>query len=266
MRFVIRSTLLLTLLVTPLAQTWAGEVLDRIAESNVLRVGMSGTQPPFNVRNRDGKLIGMDVDLANLLASAMGVELDIDEMPFGSLLPALEKGELDLVMSQVTATLERNRRVAFVGPYYVSGKSILTKSTTLAAIQETGELNSESITLATLAGSTGEQFIKRRAPKVNLVLTADYDEAVRLLMNDEVDAFLADGPIVRLTQMRNPDAKLVSLRKPLTLEPIGIAVPPGDPLLLNLVQNYMRALESSGALKALHKKWFENPSWLVQLP
>ena len=89
---------------------------------------------------------------------------------------------------------------------------------------------------------------------------------LRLLMNDEGDAFLADGPIIRLTQMRNPDANLVSLRKPLSLEPIGMAVPPGDPLLLNLVQNYMRALETSGALKALHKKWFENPSWLVQLP
>lgn len=266
MRFLTRGALLLALVVAPFSSTWAGEVLDRISATNTLRVGMSGSQPPFNVKNRDGNLIGMEVDLANLLASAMGVNLEIVQKPFAELLPSLESGDIDLVMSQVTATLERNRRVAFVGPYYVSGKSILTKSTTLAEIKETKEINNESMRIATLKGSTGEQFIKRRTPKVNMVLTDNYDEAVGLLLDDKVDAFLADGPIVKLTAMRYPEAGLVGLRKPLTIEPIGIAVPPDDPLLLNLVQNYMRALEAGGGLEALHNRWFENGAWLVQLP
>jgi polar amino acid transport system substrate-binding protein len=266
MRFVKRSVLLLIVAVLPMSQAWAGDVLDRIAKTNTLRVGMSGSQPPFNVVNRDGDLIGMEVDLANLLASAMGVELKIVQKPFGELLGALEDGDVDLVMSQVTATLERNRRVAFVGPYYISGKSLLTKSSTVAAVQEAQEINQETMRIATLKGSTGENFVGRRLPKAALTPTEDYAAAVDLLLNDQVDAFLADAPIVKLTAMRYPNAGLAVLRKPLTIEPIGIAVPPNDPLLLNLVQNYVRALEASGGLEALLKKWFENAGWLTQLP
>jgi len=266
MRFVLRSVLLLALAMLPLSNSWAGEVLDRIAKTNTLRVGMTGSQPPFNVTNRDGQIIGMEVDLANVLASAMGVELDIVEMPFGDLLTSLEKGKVDLVMSQVTATLERNRRVAFVGPYYISGKSLLTKSSTLAAIQSASEINKPSMRIATLQGSTGENFVVKRMPEATLVPTKDYAVAVNLLLNDEVDVFLADGPIIKLTAMRYPNAGLAVLDKPLTIEPIGIAVSPNDPLLLNLVENYLGALEGSGGLDALLKKWFESAGWLTQLP
>lgn len=266
MKFVLRNVLLLALAMLPLSQSWAGDVLDRIAKTNTLRVGMTGSQPPFNVTNRDGKIIGMEVDLANLLASAMGVELDIVEMPFGELLSSLEDGKVDIVMSQVTATLERNRRVAFVGPYYISGKSLLTKSSTLANIQSAAEINQQTMRIATLKGSTGENFVVKRIPQATLVPTKDYASAVDLLLNDEVDVFLADGPIIELTAMRYPDAGLAVLNKPLTIEPIGIAVSPNDPLLLNLVQNYLSALEGTGGLEALLKKWFENAGWLTQLP
>ncbi len=66
--------------------------------------------------------------------------------------------------------------------------------------------------------------------------------------------------------MRWPDAGLSAAQRPLTIEPIGIAVPASDPLLLNLVENYMKALESSGALEKLEEKWFKSGGWLVQLP
>jgi polar amino acid transport system substrate-binding protein len=171
-----------------------------------------------------------------------------------------------MVISGMTATLQRNMRVAFVGPYYVSGKSMLTKSATVAAIQESGELNSKSIRIATLAGSTGEAFVKRAAPDAKLVPVQDYDEGIRELNAGNVEAFLADAPIIRLTAMRYPDAGFAQLEKPLTIEPIGIALPPNDPLLINLVENYLRALESAGGLEAMRKKWFASASWLMQLP
>jgi len=60
-----------------LQSAWAGDVLDRIAKTNTLRVGMTGTQPPFTVRNKEGELMGMDVDLAKLLANTIGVKLDL---------------------------------------------------------------------------------------------------------------------------------------------------------------------------------------------
>ena len=78
--------------------------------------------------------------------------------------------------------------------------------------------------------------------------------------------FVADASIIMLSMMRWPDAGLIAANQPLTIEPIGIAVPAEDPLLLNLVQNYMRAMEASGVLQQLNKKWFQDASWLIQLP
>lgn len=261
-------TLLTGLLVTlPFGASAAEQspVLARIAESGTLKVGMSAGQPPFNFTNREGKTIGMDVDLAGLLAVALDVELEIIDMPFGELLGALEEGEVDLVMSGMTATLPRNMRAAFVAPYHVTGKSILARSETLASLGKE-ELDKTELKVAALAGSTSEDFVKGVAPNASLVTTKDYDDAIDQLLANKVDLFVADASIIMLSMMRWPDAGLVAANQPLTIEPIGIAVPASDPLLLNLVQNYMRAMEASGVLQQLNKKWFQDGAWLVQLP
>ena len=181
---VIASIFILAMSITTVsAQGSASPVLQRIAESKTLRVGMTSEQPPFNVTNRDGKIIGMDVDLAGLLAASMEVKLEIVEMPFAELIPALEEGKVDLVLSGMTSTLQRNLRVPFVGPYYISGKSLLTKSDTIAKIQSAEEMNNERLTIAALGGSTSELFVKNTLPNPKLTLTKSLEEAIRLLRN-----------------------------------------------------------------------------------
>ncbi len=240
-------------------------VLRGIADSGTLRIGMSGNQPPFNFKNREGRIIGMDVDLAGLLAAALDVDLEIVDMPFGQLLPALESGKVDLVMSGMTATLPRNMRAAFVAPYHITGKSILARSETVAALG-TEDLSQTDLKIAALEGSTSQIFVERTAPNARLTTTRNYDDAIDLLLANKVDLFVADASIVMISMMRWPDAGLVAANQPLTIEPIGVAVPASDPLLLNLVQNYMRAMEASGVLKKLNQKWFKDGSWLIQLP
>jgi ABC-type amino acid transport substrate-binding protein len=116
-------------------------ILSRIVSSGTLRVGMSGGQPPLNFKSRDGKLLGLEVDMAGALAGLMGLELKIVQKPFSELLGALAGGEVDLVISGMTITPERNMKAAFVGPYFLSGKSILTRSTSLAQVDEIGDLD-----------------------------------------------------------------------------------------------------------------------------
>ena len=90
--------------------------LERIVKDGILRVGMSGDQPPLNMRDRSGKLMGMEVDLAEALAAALDVDLRIVQKPFGELLPALEAGEIDVVLSGVSITPKRAVEATFVGP------------------------------------------------------------------------------------------------------------------------------------------------------
>ena len=100
----------------------------------------------------------------------------------------------------------------------------------------------------------------------NLTTTKDHAEAVQLLLDGKVDAVVADGPVCALSILKYPDAGFVTLRNPLTIEPIGIAIAPGDALMVNLVGNYLGALEGTGALEALTAKWFESGAWLAQVP
>jgi polar amino acid transport system substrate-binding protein len=244
----------------------AAPVLSRIVESGTFKVGMSGDQPPFTVTSKEGKLIGYEVDLANLLADAMGVQVEFVKKPFGELMGALEKGEVDAVMSGMTMTPKRNLKAAFVGPYIVSGKSILTKSATLAALESAEEIDSASIKVAALKNSTSERFVKKALKNTTYVPVDDYETGVKMVIDGKADALVADFPICALSQMRYPDAGLATLSEPLTIEPIGIALAPGDSLLVNMVTNYLSALDGIGLLDALEKKWFDDGAWLIQLP
>ena len=75
----------------------AGDTLQRVIDFKVLKVGMSGNQPPMTMTNREGGLMGFDVDLAKAMADAMKVKLEIVAMPFGELLPALEQDKVCLL-------------------------------------------------------------------------------------------------------------------------------------------------------------------------
>jgi polar amino acid transport system substrate-binding protein len=241
-------------------------ILTRISESGVLRVGMSGNQPPLNATSRSGEIFGLEADLARVLASSMGVKAELVATPFPELLDALEDGKVDLVMSGMTITPERNQRFAFIGPYFISGKSILTKSKTLAEADEAADINTPEVKLAALAGSTSQRFVEVFAPKSTLITTNDYDEAVRMVREDEVDAVVADYPICVLSAMRYPIDGLVTLVSPLTVEPIGVAMPANDPLFMNLVENFLNAVRATGTLERLRARWFEDGSWVRQLP
>lgn len=243
-----------------------GSRLDGVLSSGVLRVGLTGEQPPLNMRNRAGELMGLEIDVVEALTLSMGLDPEYVTMPFAELLPALERGDVDLVISGMTITPERNARVAFAGPYFISGKSVLTRSEKLAAVQTVEDLDDPERRFAALAGSTSEQFVRELLPNAQVVSTPDYDGGISLVLDDKVDALVADYPICALTVMRYPEEELSTLATPFTVEPLGIALPANDPLLVNLVQNYLNTLSDTGLLVRFQAKWFSEGSWLSELP
>lgn len=241
-------------------------VLGRIVKDQKLRVGVSGSQPPLNFKSKGGEWMGLEVDLARGLAATMGVEVEFVQKPFGDLLDAVAKGEVDLVMSGMTITPERNMRAAFVGPYHVTGKSVLTKSSTLAAAEDAEDIDTNQLKLSALRGSTSEKFVDTVLPQAELMATETYAEAVQAVVDDKVQAMVADYEACVLGVLLNPRANLTMSRQPLTVEPIGIAVSPGDALLVNFLENTLAALEGTGLLEALRGRWLDNGDWVEQLP
>ena len=247
-------------------QSMAGDTLSRVVDFQVLKVGMSGAQPPLNTRNRDGNLMGFDVDLAKAMAAAMRVELEIKTMPFGELMTALEKDEIDMVISGMAITPERTEMASFVGPYMMSGKSILTKNSVLAKMSSSEEFNRGDLKLLALSNSTSAAFVREVAPEAQLVEIKDYDEGVAMLIDGKADAMVADMPICVLSVLRHPNAGLTTLERPLSVEPLGIAISADDPQFLNLVDNFLEAYGKTGVLTKLRKKWLEDSSWIAALP
>ena len=262
----VRYCILMVLLVAgaPFAPDAAADsaVIERIRATKTLRVGMTGAQPPLNTVNTDGEIIGFEAELAHTLASAMAVKAEIVKTPFQELLPRLRSGKLDIVISGLTITPERNLEVSFVGPYFVSGKSILSRSETMSALQDAKEINKADVRLVALRGSTSQIFVEEILPKAKLETVADYAEARKMVLDGKVDALIADHPYCLFAVLGDETEQLVTLEEPFTFEPIGFAVPPNDPQFLNLVQNFLSMLEGTGALLDMKERYFTDGDWL----
>lgn len=239
-------------------QTRSGDVpaLSRIAERGELVLGTSATMQPMSFKRSDGKVVGLDIDIARFMAQSMDTKLTIKTMPFQDLLPALERGDVDVVISNMTITTKRNLKVAFVGPYLKSGKCIITRKENLARAEQAEDLNTPDTRMAVMSGSTSEDFVRTLLPNATVTATIDIASAVQLVKDDKVGGMLADYPVCLSTLKENPNDGFVSLFTLLSYEPIGIAVPGNDPLFINWTKNFMARMKDTGILDELGKRWF----------
>ncbi len=256
LRRVLPALLLMLLTLCCTAQAAANSTLERIQARGSLILGTSGNMPSMSQAGANGEVIGFDIDLARVIASMMSVKLEMRVMPFGELIPALEKGDVDIVISNLTITPQRNLRVAFVGPYMVSGKCIVTKDEAMAKAEQSTDLNTADTRLAVLADSTSEDFASELLPEATLIRFQDYAKAAELVASDQASGMLTDYPICLATLKSNPDAGFVSVFSLLTYEPIGIALPANDAQFINWTENFLERMDGTNGLAELSRRWF----------
>lgn len=240
--------------------------LAQILARGELRVGVSADRPPLNARNKSGEIVGFEVDIVRALAAAMGLETNFVVTPFAELIPAVERGDVDLAISGLTMTPERNARVAFAGPYFISGMSVLAKAKAITDVGNPKALDLGERRYAAVVGSTSAKFIADVLPHAQLIEVTDYDSGVQRVMDGRVDALFADHLVCAVAVWRHPDAGLSTLATPFTVEPLGIAVPPDAPLLLNLVENYLDTVDATGLLTTFKARWLADGRWLAEMP
>ena len=242
----------------------AGTVLDQILKKGELVVATTGTQPPLSITAKNGEIIGLDADIAKLIAASLGVKVRFSKVLFSELIPTLQSGKADMIISGMTMTSERNAKVPFIGPYYVSGKGILCKEKSLAALDKEG-LDSPKFKVTALKGSTSQVFVESVTPQAKLAAASSYDEALEMLFQDKVDFLVADYPFCMYCVSRYADKGLAVRGGRLTFEPLGIGVRE-DALLLNWLENLLKIFTGMGELNKLHDRWFKDTSWVKQLP
>lgn len=259
------TILVLFLMLCLVSAAFAGPTIDSILKKKELVVGTSANLPPLSFKAKDGSLKGLDIDLGKMIASAMDVKLRVVELPFNELIPALESGKIDMILSCMTITPDRNLRIAYVGPYFISGQSLLTTKEIALNINGPADVNNPKFSIAVPRGTTTEKIARRLLPKAKLVIVKSNDEALDLLKAKSVQALMSDYPYVVVEAFRYKDKGFVS-NQPFSVEPIGVGVRADDPLLLNWIENFLNMMKNEGILNVLTQRWIQDASWIAELP
>jgi len=217
-----------------------------------LRVGMDLSYPPFETIGPDGQPSGVSVDLATALAAELARPLVIENIPFTGLIPALQTGKIDLILSSMTATKERAKSVAFSDPYLTTGLAALvgqdSKITTLADLEADGR------TIVVRQGTTGEVFARARLPQARLLVLDKENACVLEVVQGKADAFIYDQMSVFQNARRHP-AKLRALLAPLQTESWALALRPDDADLLADVNRFLDGFRADGGFDRLAEKY-----------
>ncbi|MBX9136315.1 MULTISPECIES: transporter substrate-binding domain-containing protein [unclassified Clostridium] len=226
------------------------DLLNTIQEKGKVVVGMSADYAPyeFHYIDENGKDVigGFDVDIANEIADALGVDLVIQEMDFDALVAALPAGKVDLVISGMNPTEERAKVVDFSEIYYNSKHGILVRSEDADKFKTFKDL--EGVKVGVQLGSTQEQIAKAEIPNVDLQQLANVNNLILELKAGKVDAIVMEKPVAEMAVKSNPE---LAVGEPTYEEKTGgnaVGVAKNNEQLLAKVNEVIKELNETGKM------------------
>jgi polar amino acid transport system substrate-binding protein len=234
--------------------------IEQVQKRGVLRVGMS-TFVPWAMKDKQGNLIGFEIDVARRLAQDMGVKAEFVPTKWSGIVPALLTGKFDIIIGGMGITSERNLKVNFSMPYDYTGMSIVASKKLAKGFKSLEDFDRPDVTIAARIGTTAAAAAKKLMPKAKLKLFDDESQAVQELLNGRVHALIASAPLPAFQVLENPDKLFLPLKENFTKEPIGFAVVKGDVDTLNFLNSWIIIMDAGGWLKERKHYWFETKEW-----
>ncbi len=228
----------------------AGTTMAKLQDEGKVVIGVKYDVPPFGFQNPEsGEVEGFDVDLGKIIASELGVEAEFEEAISDNRIPFLQDGTVDLILSTMTITTDRDTEIDYSRPYFIAhGRILAPKGSDIKGIDD---LNGKRV--CTALGSTYESTIKEQAPDADLELVDSYSECTELLQNESIDAISTDDVI--LTGMIIQDNSLELVGDQLTVEPYGVGIAQGDKELKAFVDGVLDEFLQGGEFDRLYEKW-----------
>lgn len=239
----------------------AEPAIDRILSSGELKVCFEAGYIPFEMKTKDGRFIGFDIDIAKHMARSMGVKFTPVNTAWDGIIPALQTGKCDVIIGGMAITPQRNLKVMFANTYIEIGQTVLINSGLAGKVTSYRDLNDPKYTLSSQIGTTGALAAKKYFPKATLDLFETSADAVLQVTNGKADAFVYDLPYNALYASQHKDS-VVHLDQSFTYEPLGWAIRQNDPNFLNFLNNYLVQIKKEGTYDRIYEKWFKSDSWV----
>lgn len=227
---------------------------QKSAESEkVLKVGVNADFAPFEFQDENGKEYqGFDMDLIRAIGKEMGYEVEIQNLGFDGLIPALQGKNIDVIISGMTINDERKQNVLFSDPYYQSGLTMVVRSDE-QRIQKFQDLKGKKV--AVQIGTTSAEEVKKIEGVEIKELNTPADCFMELKAGG-VDAVVNDRPVNDYYITKNGAQGVKALDERLTAEDYGIAIGKDNKELQQKINDALQKLKENGEYDKIFAKWF----------
>jgi len=238
-------------------------VIETIKKDGVIRIGLS-LFVPWSMRDKNGDLIGFELDVGRKLAEDMGVAVEFVPTAWDGIVPALMSGYFDVIISGMSVTAQRNLTINFTDPYAYSGLVILANKQ-LTEGMSLEDFNSPEVTFVARRGATPAVVIAENFPDATLVLFDEDRASTQEVLNGNAHASMAAQPAQKRDAAQYPDTLIVPFEN--IYDPRGEAfgLRKGDPDALNYFNNWIAQQWRSGWLEERHNYWFAGNEWADQV-
>lgn len=238
----------------------ASSTIESVKKKGVLKVGMDIFQP-WAMKDKNGNLIGFEIDVATRLAADMGVKVEFVPTAWSGIIPALLTGKFDVIIGGMGITAQRALQVNFSNPYDYSGMSIVAHKGLAAGFNSLESFNRPDVQIAVKLGTTAVAAAKKYLPKATLREFDNEPQAYQELRNGKVHAVIGSAPRPAYEALEFSDSLFLPIKTTFTMEPVGFALRKGDPDTLAFFNSWITVVALEGWLKERHDYWFATRDW-----
>lgn len=242
--------ILLALMFTLISLTLVASELK--AEKKVLTVGMELAYPPFEMSDKNGNPQGVSVDFAKALGEYLGREVVIENTAWSGLIPSLKTGKIDLIISSMTITKERQRSINFSIPYAQSSLAILANKN--SGVSSIDDLDKKGKKVAVKKGSTGHVYVSKNFKNADVLVFDKENACVLEVVQGKVDGFLYDQLTIYKNHVQHKDTTVAILKSfQKDFEYWGVALNKKDVELKKKVDEFIKKAKADGTFATFAK-------------
>ncbi len=248
-KYCLRSLAILALFFGCLGAAWADR-FEEILTRGVVRIGVPLDVPPFGSQNVNREAEGFDVDMANMVAKALGVKLEITQITGANRIPFLLTDKVDIVISVMGLTPERAKQIMFTAPY--ANTSLAVYGPKNIAIKSAADLGRYKVAAA--KGTTQEMALSAANPRADIMRTEDDATAAAAYLSGQAQIFATNSIVAIDLAKKNPN-KEFDLKFNIRQSPAHMGVRMGEHSLVRWLDGFIFFNTMNTELDKLHQKW-----------